>query len=99
MDFFPVDTVLLRCVYCMAAMDISTRRVHLLGVTTHPTGRWAVQQARCLLMALDDRIDRVQFLSRDRDAKITDAFDAVFASEVIRRDLLGGVIHEYTQVA
>ncbi|MDF2258878.1 hypothetical protein [Streptantibioticus ferralitis] len=42
MDLFHVVTVLLKRLYCMVAMEISTRRVHLLGVTTNPTGSWAV---------------------------------------------------------
>lgn len=68
-------------VYCMVVMEISTRRVHVLGITANPTGIWAVQQTRDLPMTLDNRVDQVKFLTRDRDAKFTDAFDAVFASE------------------
>ncbi|MFC9493551.1 integrase core domain-containing protein [Streptomyces sp. NPDC056982] len=83
-DLFHVDIVLLKRLYCMVAIEISTRRVHLLGVTAHPTGSWAVQQARDLLVALDDRVDQMKFLIRDRDAKFTDTFDAVFASEAIQ---------------
>ena len=78
-DFFCVETVGLKTLYVLFFIELSTRRVHLAGVTANPGSTWVTQQARNL--AVEDRLVKTEFLIRDRDAKYSGSFDEVFCSE------------------
>jgi putative transposase len=79
-DFFTVDTIFLRRVYALFFIELASRRVHLVGVTDHPTSLWVDQQARNLGAVLGDQATAFKFLIRDRDTKFTRAFNDVWRS-------------------
>ena len=83
-DFFTVDTVWLRRLYVFVFLSVGSRRIEYVACTSKPNTAWMLQQARNLLMELDDRDRQMRFLVHDRDAKFPHAFDALFVGEKIR---------------
>jgi putative transposase len=79
LDFFTADLLNGTKVYVLAVIEHGTRRIRVLGATENPVQSWVVQQARNLLIDLEDAgMMTVKFVLHDRDACFTAAFDAVF---------------------
>jgi transposase InsO family protein len=83
-EFFTVDTVWLRRLYALVFLSVGSRRIEHFACTAKPDRTWMLQQARNVLMELDDRGRQVRFLIHDRDAKFPAAFDALLGSEQIK---------------
>jgi putative transposase len=81
-DCFTVETAWLKRIYVLFFISLQRRRVEFVACTANPTGAWVAQQARNLLMALDDHQQPLRFLIHDRDAKFSGC-DLVFQSEGI----------------
>jgi putative transposase len=83
-DFFIANLLNGTKVYVLVVIEHGSRRIRVLGVTGHPAQSWVVQQARNLLMDLDDAGTRAKFVLHDRDTSFTETFDAVLQSAGIR---------------
>ena len=81
-DFACVDTAFLRRFHVLFIIEVHTRRVHLAGITTNPTGPWTTQAARNFLMRHDEN-HGFRFLIRDGAGQFTRSFDDVFAGSGI----------------
>jgi hypothetical protein len=81
-DFFTVETISLRRFYVLFFIELESRRVHLAGCTSNPSGAWVTQQARNL--SFTGLFDRMRFLVHDRDSKFSASFDELFRSEGIK---------------
>jgi len=69
-DFFTVETVSLRRIYVLFFIELGTRRVHLAGSTSRPSGTWVAQQARNLAIDRADHSAPLRFLVHDRDNEV-----------------------------
>jgi len=79
-DFFTVDLLDGTTAYVLAVIEHATRRIRILGVTAHPSNAWVTQMGRNLLTDLEQRTESIKFPLRDRDAKFTASWDAVFTA-------------------
>jgi hypothetical protein len=82
-DFFTVETAWLKRIYVLFFLSLERRRVEFVACSPNPTGAWTAQQARNLLMSLDDQQQPLRLLIHDRDSKFSGGFDHVFQSEGI----------------
>jgi putative transposase len=82
-DFLTVETAFLQRIYVLFFISLATRRIEYIAASTKPDGRWVAQQARNLIMQLDDD-QSFRFLIHDRDTKFSHAFDEVFRTEGIK---------------
>ena len=80
-DFLTVETVWLTRIYDLFFVSLERRRVEFVASTANPNGGWVAQQARNLLMHLDDRKQSFRFLLHHRDSKFGGGFDQILRSE------------------
>jgi transposase InsO family protein len=82
-DFFTVEVAIwhgLVTYYTLFVMDLATRRVHIAGITPHPTAAFMQQCARQLTDPFDGFLLGKRYLIHDSDAKFTQAFDGLLKS-------------------
>ena len=85
-DFFTVEVSTwhgLVTYYVLVVMELATRRVHIAGITPHPTAAFMQQCARQLTDPYDGFLSGKRYLIHDRDAKFTQAFDTLLKASSV----------------
>jgi putative transposase len=91
-DFFSKKVVTLRGVvevFVLFFIHVSSRRVHIAGMSTKPTQVWTAERAREALDFLRGTPDERPILLRDHDTKFGDHFDAVLRQNGVRVQKVG----------
>ncbi|MEU0844678.1 integrase core domain-containing protein [Streptomyces sp. NPDC005962] len=88
-DFMETVTLSGMRMYVLVVIEHGSRRIRVLGATTHPTASWVAQAAKNLVMDLEDLGCQARFMIRDRDGKFPDLFDAVLKDAGIEVVLSG----------
>ncbi len=70
--------------YALFAIHHDTRRVHLVGITTQPTGDWMAQMARNLTDGFDGFLSRRRFCIMDRDGSFSERFRSILTNAGVR---------------
>lgn len=78
-DFFPKKVFTFfgpKVFYVLFFINIYTRKVHVVGVTRHPTREWVNKKTRAISFIFT-RDNRAKILIRDRDGKFSEGFDEI----------------------
>jgi len=90
-DFFTVEVATwhgLVTYYVLVVMELATRRVHVAGITPHPTATFMQQCARQLTDPFEGFLLGKHYLIHDRDTKFTQAFDGLLKASGVEPLLL-----------
>jgi transposase InsO family protein len=86
-DFFTVEVATwhgLVTYYLLVVMELSTRRVHIAGITPHPTDAFMTRCARQLTDPLDGCLLGKRYLLHDRDEKFVHGFDRMLRASGVK---------------
>jgi transposase InsO family protein len=90
-DFFTVEVATwhgLVPYYVLVVMELATRRVHIAGITPHPTAAFMQQCARQLTDPCEGFLVGKRYLIHDRDTKFTQAFDGLLKASGVKSIVL-----------
>jgi putative transposase len=90
-DFFTVEVATwhgLVTYYVLVVMELSTRRVHVAGITPHPTDAFMTQCARQLTDPFEGFLLEKRYLLHDRDEKFRHGFDRTLRASSVEPIIL-----------